>query len=358
VSDGETRREFLEAFGVASISILGGCQTSGDSDTQTPTPTKTPTSAPTDTPTSTPTETATPEADDVFENMTAYEQAVKDVRDRIDVNENVRRDVQNMFSDGDEIEALGETMQHGAARAGFSQPAFYDSEKEYKTSGAVQAVARAVELYGEEDPDNTQEALGLHRINVDVKRVLLNGVETDVAIVEDTQADETVLATNYALSPGKEGPEAAAYRVGTEAQGATQKLLKGLIDADDIGNGNYFDWETNQEALDGIDDYDPEEDAREMSRYWGDIVAGASLTHGYWGGEEEVQHPMLFTKELLRQHSEGPETGILKGTREVTNKVAKTERDDSEIYILGEDYKLVTAEYDLSQGIPQNLGEV
>jgi hypothetical protein len=96
-----------------------------------------------------------------------------------------------------------------------------------------------------------------------------------------------------------------------------------------------------------------------MSRYWGDIVAGASLTHEEWiGGEEEVQYPMLFTKELLRQHSEGPETGILKGTREVTNKVAETEISDSEIYILGEDYKLVTAEYDLSQGIPQNLGEV
>jgi hypothetical protein len=289
--------------------------------------------------------------------MTAYEQAVNDLWSREGVNENVADEHQRMFDEGDEIEALEEVMRQGA-QEGLAQPAAYQNEGDYLESGPVHSTAKSLELYGEEDPDNTQEALGLHRINGDVKRVLLNGVETDVAIVEDTKADETVLATNYALSPGKEGPEAAAYRVGTEAQGATQKLLKGLIDADDIGNGNYFDWETNQEALDGIDDYDPEEDAREMSRYWGDIVAGASLTHGYWGGEEEVQHPMLFTKELLRQHSEGPETGILKGTREVTNKVAKTERDDSEIYILGEDYKLVTAEYDLSQGIPQNLGEV
>ncbi|CAJ53380.1 hypothetical protein [Haloquadratum walsbyi] len=359
MSDGETRREFLEAFGVASISILGGCQTSGDSDTQTPTPTKTPTSAPTDTPTSTPTETATPEPDDVFENMTAYEQAVKDVRDRIDVNENVRRDVQNMFSDGNEIEALEETMQHGATQAGFSSPAYYDSEKEYKTSGAIQAVARAVELYGEEDPDNTQEALGLHRINVDVKRVLLDGQEADVAIVEDTKADETVLATNINLAPGTEGPNADAYRVGTEAQGTTQELLKGLIDADDMGNANNFDWETWRNAVERTNNYDPEANARTMSRYFGDIVAGASLSHDdVIGGSVDPQHPMLLTEQFQQQLSEGPTTGLIEGTRKATQKVAETDRDESEIYVLGKDYNIIACEYDFSQGIPETLEDI
>jgi hypothetical protein len=81
-------------------------------------------------------------------------------------------------------------------------------------------------MYREDDPDNTQEALGLHRINVDVKRALLDGQEADVAIVEDTQENETVLATNINLAPGEEGPDAAAYRVGTEPEGTTQELLK------------------------------------------------------------------------------------------------------------------------------------
>ena len=76
VSDCQTHRKFLTALDVAGTPIIAGCQTSGDSDTQTST------SIPTDTPTSTQTETATPEPDSLFEDMSAYEQRVRDILER------------------------------------------------------------------------------------------------------------------------------------------------------------------------------------------------------------------------------------------------------------------------------------
>jgi len=353
----------LHATGAAGISILGGCQTSGDSNTHTSTstPTKTPTSAPTDTPTSTPTETATPEPDDLLEDMEPYEQTVNDMWDRIDVNENVRRDVQNMFSDGKEIEALEETMQHGAARAGFSSPAFYDSEKEYKTSGAVQAVARAVELYREDDPDNTQEALGLHRLNVDVNRVLLDGVESDIAIAEDTLEDETVLATKVNVAPGEEGPDADAYRVGTEPEGYTQEILKGLTQPDDPRGFSPYDLDSMLGVTEGdIDDIDTQTNAENHSKVWPDLEAGANTIHEKILNTSTVPQRVMITMDYLRDISDQGYLGMDR-IREHTEAVqqASPAEDETIVVGLGQDgLETQTVNYDYSRGFVENLSQL
>ena len=320
---------------------------------------------PEDAPTAEDTQEDTPDDDDIFENMTAYEQAVNDLWSREGVNENFADEHQRMLDEGnrkDNPEKIGKAIEGAmkqGAQEGLARPVAYQDEGDYLESGPVHSIAKSVELYGEEDPDNTQEALGLHRLNVDVKRVLLDGQEADVAIVEDTQADETVLATNINLAPGTEGPNADAYRVGTEAQGTTQELLKGLIDADDMGNANNFDWETWRNAVERTNNYDPEANARTMSRYFGDIVAGASLSHDdVIGGSVDPQHPMLLTEQFQQQLSEGPTTGLIEGTRKATQKVAETDRDESEIYVLGKDYNVIACEYDFSQGIPETLEDI
>jgi hypothetical protein len=123
-----------------------------------------------------------------------------------------------------------------------------------------------------------------------------------------------------------------------------------------VAQGTLYDWETWENAKENTSNYDPEKTAREMSRFLGDMVAGANLTHEeVIGNKTDVPHPMLFTENLYKQHSKGAENGLIKKTETVTNKVAQTERQESEIYIIGEGYEVEAVDYDFSQGMPQPL---